>query len=62
MNTGDRVVQIPLEWPMRYGTVIESIDAAAHIAWDDGRREWIHEDDLESRGIWLVSPEAHAAH
>lgn len=58
MKVGDRVIQIPLDWPAREGTVI-SVDARQIcVAWDDGRKSWHHEVDFVKDGIWLVKPEA----
>lgn len=58
---GSRVVQIPLEWPMRYGSVLavsaDNPPTALCIAWDDGRQEWVRDEDLVSLSIWLVSDE-----
>jgi hypothetical protein len=60
-GSGNRVVQIPLEWPMRYGSVLavsaENPPTALCIAWDDGRREWVRDEDLVPLRIWLVSDE-----
>ena len=56
-----RVVQIPLEWPMRYGTVLavsaDNPPTGTFIEWDDGRQEWIRDDDFVPLRIWLVSDE-----
>ena len=55
---GNRIVQIPLEWPMRYGTVL-SVSAddpptAFHIGWDDGRQGWIRDEKFVPLRIWLI--------
>ena len=55
---GDRVIQIPIEWPSRKGTVA-SCDADHErvlIAWDDGRSDWIAEADYRVENLWLISP------
>jgi hypothetical protein len=59
LRLGDRVIQIPLDWPSRQGTVI-SLDVPGHqvcVAWTDGRKSWIHEADFVREGIWLVAPD-----
>ncbi len=58
---GSRVIQIPLEWPARDGTVLD-VDrdesrAAVLIAWDDGRQEWIDIEEIRPLRIWFVSDE-----
>ncbi len=55
---GDRVIQIFVEWPERFGTVLK-VEAAASqnaviIGWDDGRQDWIEEEDLGPLRIWLI--------
>ena len=56
MIPGDRVVQIPLDWPSRQGTVEKVEDQSILIAWDDGRIGWIHEADFIPDRIWLIHP------
>lgn len=55
---GNRIVQIPLEWPMRYGTVLsvsaDNPPTATLIGWDDGRQEWIRDEDFVPLRIWLI--------
>ena len=55
---GSRIVQIPLEWPMRHGTVVGVSDddppAAFLIGWDDGRQEWIRDEEFVPLRIWLI--------
>jgi len=50
-----RVIQIPHEWPERYGTVLEVKDGTASagvlIGWDDGRRDWIESEDFRQLRI-----------
>ncbi len=60
-DPGARVIQIPLEWPAREGTVVE-VDsdvppAAVLIEWDDGRRDWIEDADVRALRIWVISDE-----
>lgn len=56
---GARVVQIPLEWPAREGTVLKVKSGipggAVLIGWDDGRLDWIGSADLGPLRISLVS-------
>jgi hypothetical protein len=60
-GSGNRVIQIPLEWPMRYGSVLavsaDNPPTALCIAWDDGRQEWVRDEDLVPLRIWLLSDE-----
>ena len=55
---GGRVIQIPVEWPARYGTVLEVKagvpPAEVLIGWDDGRRDWIEDEDLVPLRIWFI--------
>ena len=56
---GDRAIQIPLEWPARYGTVLE-VDSgtpptAVLVGWDDGRQDWIEDEDIRPLRIWFIS-------
>lgn len=59
---GDRIIQIPLEWPLRYGTVADvnadDPPTAFRISWDDGREEWIREEDFVARRIWFIRDDA----
>lgn len=58
LQLGDRVIQIPLDWPSRQGSVI-SLDKPGSqvcVAWDDGRKSWIHEADFVRENLWLVDP------
>jgi len=63
-SPGCRVVQIPVEWPSRYGTVLEvSKDAsptALLIGWDDRRRDWIENKDLRALRVWFINEGAPA--
>jgi hypothetical protein len=56
---GARIVQIPVEWPAREGTVLKvksrMSGAAVLIGWDDGRLDWIESADLGPLRISLVS-------
>jgi hypothetical protein len=58
---GSRVVQIPLVWPARYGTVLEVKagvpPAEVLIGWDDGRQDWIEDEELRASRIWLIAHE-----
>lgn len=58
---GSRVIQIPVEWPAREGTVLELNSAAPAtsvlIAWDDGRQDWIDVVNIRSLRIWFISDE-----
>jgi hypothetical protein len=58
---GDRLIQIPLEWPARYGTVLDVNSdvrpTAVLIGWDDGRRDWLEDEDLRPLRIWFISDE-----
>jgi hypothetical protein len=61
---GDRVIQIPLEWPARYGTVLEvkaGTPAEVLIGWDDGRRDWIENEDLRMLRIWFIDEDGASA-
>ena len=53
-----RIIQIPLNGPVRYGTVLSvSADgptAATLIEWDNGGEEWIRDEKVASLRIWLV--------
>ena len=62
IELGDRVIQIPLDWPSRQGTVValDKPSREARILWDDGRSEWIHEADFVNENIWLVKPRSEA--
>ena len=55
---GDRVIQIPVDWPARYGTVLEvkadTPPAEVLIGWDDGRQDWIENEDLHPLRIWFI--------
>ena len=54
---GSRVIQIPLEWPARDGTVLDVDDVsrtAMLIAWDDGRRDWMEHEEIQPLRIWFV--------
>jgi hypothetical protein len=55
---GDRVIQIPVEWPARHGTVLEvkagTSPAEVLIGWDDGRRDWIENEELRPLRIWFI--------
>jgi hypothetical protein len=51
---GDRVFQIPLEWPARCGAVLDMNSDAVLIGWDDGRREWIEDEDIRPLRIWFI--------
>lgn len=58
---GSRVIQIPPEWPARYGTVLD-VDAGAppisvFIRWDDGRQDWIEDEELRPSRIWFIGDE-----
>jgi hypothetical protein len=56
---GSRIIQIPLEWPSRYGKVLSVSDddppTAFLIGWDDGRQAWIRDEEFVSLRIWLIS-------
>ena len=57
-----RIIQIPLNGPVRYGTVLgvsagNAPAAATLIEWDNGGEEWICDQDLAPLGIWFVSDE-----
>jgi hypothetical protein len=56
---GDRVIQIPAEWPARYGTLLEVdstvVPSAVLIVWDDGRQDWIEDEDIRPLRIWFIS-------
>jgi hypothetical protein len=58
---GSRVIQIPLEWRSRCGTVLsvspDDPPTAFFIGWDDGRQEWIREEELVPQRIWLIRDE-----
>ncbi len=58
---GTRVVQIPVEWPAREGTVLDvnpDVSAAAVlVGWDDGRQDWIEDKDLRALRIWFIGDE-----
>lgn len=56
MKIGDHVIQIPLDWPAREGTVTIAEERCIYVAWDDGRKSWHHEADFVRDGIWLVEP------
>lgn len=59
MKVGDRIIQIPLDWPRaREGTVASIDGPQIFVAWDDGRKSWIHQADFVREGIWLVHPKA----
>jgi len=61
---GDRVIQIPPEWPGRCGTVLEvrgTPPAEVLIGWDDGRRDWIEDEDLSSLRIWFIDEDGTTA-
>lgn len=57
-EVGDRVIQIPLDWPSRQGTVatVSQTTGEISIQWDDGRKDWVHVNDLGREHIWLVKP------
>ena len=56
---GSRVIQIPLEWRSRSGTVADvnadDPPTAFRISWDDGRQEWIRLEEFVPQRIWLIS-------
>jgi hypothetical protein len=58
---GSRVIQIPLEWPAREGTVLELNSAepstSVLIGWDDGRQDWIKNEDIRPLRVWFISDE-----
>lgn len=56
---GSRVIQIPVEWPERYGTVLDvnagTRPTSVFVGWDDGRQDWIEDEDIGLLRIWFIS-------
>ena len=60
-GSSNRIVQIPFEGPVRYGTRLtgsaDNPPTATFIEWDNGGQEWIRDEDFARLHIWLVSEE-----
>lgn len=60
-SRGSRVIQVFPKWPARFGTVLEVNPEVSPttmlVGWDDGRKDWIEEEEIASLGIWFVVDE-----